>query len=188
MCTPERPRAHRRERGLTLIELVLFIVIVGIAVVGIMQAISTTTKSSADPQLRKQALAVAEALLEEAQLMPFTDCDPDGYDNSVTPATCTQQEQIGPETDEVRGGATPLDNVNDYHGFVLAGGGTDLGNSTDVTVPAGYDAAVTVAEDGAFAPGVPAADALRITVTVNYSGGTVIVEGYRARYAPKPQL
>jgi MSHA pilin protein MshD len=54
-------RPHRRQSGLTLVELVIFIVIVSIAVVGVLQVISLTTRHSVDPQTRKQALAIAEA-------------------------------------------------------------------------------------------------------------------------------
>jgi MSHA pilin protein MshD len=66
-----------RERGLSLVELIMFIVIVGAAVAGIIAVISRTTQSSADPMVRKQALSIAEAVLEEVRLQPFTYCDPD---------------------------------------------------------------------------------------------------------------
>ena len=176
----------RRQSGISLIELVMFIVIVSVGVVGILSVMNVTTKSSADPQLRKQALAVAEALLEEVQLMPFTDCDPDGYN---PPAACSQAEAMGPETGETRGAlATPFDNVNDYNGFPLAGGGADIGSSTTVTVPAGYSASVSVTPDNAFPAVAPlgAANVLRIAVTVTYNNGgdSIVLEGYRTRYAP----
>jgi MSHA pilin protein MshD len=64
-------------RGLSLIELIMFIVIVGAALAGIITIISKTTESSADPMIRKQALAIAEAMLEEVRLQPFTVCDAD---------------------------------------------------------------------------------------------------------------
>src|SRR5256885_5168247 len=60
-----RPRA---EHGISLIELIVFIVIVGIAVAGVVGALSMATRASADPMIQKQALAIAEALLEEVQL------------------------------------------------------------------------------------------------------------------------
>ncbi len=176
-----------RQSGISLIELVMFIVIVSVGIVGILSVMNVTSKSSADPQLRKQALAVAEALLEEVELMPFTDCDPDGYN---PPAACSQPEAMGPESGELRGSlTTPFDNVNDYAGFTLAGGGTDIGSSAGVTVPAGYSAAVSVTQDNAFGPGggtLAAADVLRIAVTVTYNSGrdSIVLEGYRTRYAP----
>ena len=55
------------QRGVTLIELIIFIVVVSIAVVGLLQIFARTTASSADPQLRKQALAIAEAMLDEIE-------------------------------------------------------------------------------------------------------------------------
>ena len=73
MCITER----RRERGVTLLELIVFIVIVSVAVMGVLTALDLSNRSSTDPMIQKQALAIAEALLEEVQLQPFTYCDPD---------------------------------------------------------------------------------------------------------------
>ena len=67
--------ALSKSRGLSLVELIMFIVIVGAAVAGIIAVISRTTQSSADPMVRKQALSIAEAMLEEVRLQPFTVCD-----------------------------------------------------------------------------------------------------------------
>jgi MSHA pilin protein MshD len=189
MFIHSRPQARRAEQGLSLIELTIFIVVVSIAATGVMLVMNLNTRHSVDPQLQKQALAIAEALLEEVELMPFTACDPDGAD------TCAKPEAIGPEAayanqpdPEARGSATaPFDNVNDYHGFTLAGGGTDLGNSANTVVPAGYSASVAVTPDGAFGPSdslLPSDKVLRIAVTVSYAGGSVVVEGYRTQYAP----
>lgn len=55
----------------------MFIVIVGAAVAGIIGMIAMATQSSADPLIRKQALSIAEAMLEEVRLQPFTICDAD---------------------------------------------------------------------------------------------------------------
>lgn len=181
---------RRHITGLSLIELVIFIVIVSVAVVGILAALNLAAQHSADPLPRKQALAIAEALLEEVALMPFTDCDPDFYDPVAKTCAPGGTETMGPETGEVRGSlTTPFDNVNDYNNFSLAGGGSDIGGM--VSVPAGYSAAVAVAQDAAFGPAgspLPAADALRITVTVTYNNGSdsLTLAGYRTRYEPKP--
>jgi len=94
MCIVERQaRRHRprAEHGISLIELIVFIVIVGIAVAGVVGALSMATRSSADPMIQKQALAIAEALLEEVQLQPFTYCDPDDPNaaSAFSAADCT---------------------------------------------------------------------------------------------------
>lgn len=168
----------RRQRGLTLIELIMFIMIVGVALAGVLAVLNQTTQHSADPMVRKQALAVAEAIMEEVSLQAFTWCDPD--DPAAATATgyagCTTAEStIGPEAGEARGTATPLDNVNDYNGLTtttnVAGGGA-----------APYSATVTVA-NGAL-NGIPAAASLLITVTVVAGGETITLQGYRTRYSP----
>jgi Tfp pilus assembly protein PilV len=69
--------SRRKSLGLSLVELVVFIVIVSAAVAGIIGVIDVTTRASVDPLIHKQALAIAEAVLEEVQLQPFTYCDPD---------------------------------------------------------------------------------------------------------------
>ena len=176
MCIDGR----RRQRGLTLIELVMFIVIVGVALAGVLTVFNVTTKSSADPMIRKQMLAIAEALLEEVQLQAFTLCDPD--DPAATTATsavaCATPEAIGPEAGETRGGATtPFDNVNDYHG--LAGITSSI---TGVAMPSGYSAAINVAQDALN--GIAAPESLRITVTVTRGADSLTLEGYRTRHSP----
>ena len=77
----------QRVRGLSLIELVIFIAVVSAALAGVLAVFIQSTSTSADPMLRRQALAVAESLLEEVSLMPFTYCD--GDDANVTTATST---------------------------------------------------------------------------------------------------
>ncbi len=51
-------------RGVSLVELIVFIVIVGVAMAGLFAAFNTITAASADPQVRKQVLAIAESLME----------------------------------------------------------------------------------------------------------------------------
>jgi len=190
-----RPRA---EHGVSLVELIVFIVIVSIAVAGVVGALSMATRASADPMIQKQALAIAEALLEEVQLQPFTYCDPDdpqaatALSAAVGATGCTSAaavENLGPEATppygpETRTSATnPYDNVNDYNGFSMTGI-TDL---TGAAIPGlgAYTATVSVANQALGA--VPASDSLLITVTVTGPPGsntTVVLHGYRVRYAP----
>ena len=178
MCT------DRRQRGVTLIELIVFIVIVSVGLAGILSVLNLTTRHSADPMIRKQMLAIAEGLMDEVAAQPVTWCDPDdpAAATAINVAACATPEAIGAEGGETRGGAvTPFDNVNDYNG--LAGITTGI---TGTAMPLGYSAAITVAQD-ALGPGVavvPAAASLRMTVTVSFGNENLIVEGYRTRYAP----
>ncbi len=52
------------DRGFSLIELVIVIVILGVASVGLMSVFSTGTRKSADPLLQNQALQLAQEKLD----------------------------------------------------------------------------------------------------------------------------
>lgn len=198
---PPEPGTRNSQRGISLIELVLFIVIVGIALAGVLLVMNRVTASSADPLVRKQALAIAESLLEEVELMPFTFCDPDdpnaasAVSASVGGGGCNSTvEVMGPEnafaeqpTAETRYHlATPFDNVNDYHGFNMAPGAIlDItGTNTGLN---GYSAGVAISSAGiALLNGTDDGAALRITVTVTAPDGSqVVLDGYRTRHSPR---
>ncbi|CAN7468732.1 type IV pilus modification PilV family protein [Duganella sp. LjRoot269] len=203
-----------RQHGLTIIELVLFIVITGVAAAGIMRVLNIGSTSSTDPARRKQAMLIAESYMEEVQLARFTFCDPSD-DNASTVADaahCSQPEIIGPEADDV---LRPFDNVNDYvsaintaqRSFAIGGVDTDingrplgqdasattLGNSsmsgitTTMTlnyVPALGPAGRVISSD---ASSNDAMRALRITIRTTYGTGPndfIELDGYRTRYAP----
>jgi MSHA pilin protein MshD len=187
-------RPGRSSRGATLIELVVFIVIVGVAMAGLFAAFNTITAASADPQVRKQVLAIAESLMDEVALMPFTYCDPDdsAAPTAASTAACTapvngEDAAIGPEAGETRySAATPFDNVSDYHGFAMVSGIQDITNAT-INGLGAYSASITVTQAGLGSGGdaIGAADALRISITVTGPGGiSTTLEGYRTRYAP----
>lgn len=195
---------RNRIRGVSLIELIMFIVIVGIGLAGILGVMNLTTRASSDPLIQKQALAIAEAYLEEVLAMPFTYCDPDdvnaataqstGPVNPANPARCASLlEGIGPEG-ESRAGIPPppFDNVSDYNGFAGVPANVD---GTAITGLGTYNVAIAVAAEALSS--VPALDgfnrpqSLRVTVTVTapwtgVGGGatTVVLDGYRTRYAP----
>jgi len=177
-----RPLQH----GLSLIELVIFMVVLGAALAGVLRVFVQAGAHSADPLQQRQALAIAESLLEEIELMPFTICDPD--DPAVGTASnssgCTvSAEAIGPEGGETRFVAPQFDNVNDYHGHTM-NGIVDITN-TAVSGLSGYAAAVSVAYD--TLNDLPASEqrALRITVSVTTPGGSTLqLDGYRVRSLP----
>ena len=78
----------RRQVGLTLIELIIFIIVVSVGLMGVLAVMNATAKSSADPVIRKQALSVAEAMMDEILSKDFQN-DSTG-DNTATPTLgCT---------------------------------------------------------------------------------------------------
>lgn len=180
------------ERGLSLIELLVFIVVVGIAVTGVLSVFSLNARTSADPVVQKQALAIADSLLEEVLAKPYTYCDPDdanvetAQNALVGPLGCaTTPEVMGPENaNETRySNLTPYDNVNDYNGFAMTGIVDPSGNA----VPGlnGYSASVQVQTPAVPLTNIPAGETLLVTVTVTGPGNhSVTLSGYRTRYAP----
>ena len=85
---------RRQSRGFTLIELIIFIVVVSVGLVGILKVMDVTVKSSSDPLVRKQAVAFADSVLEEILLKAYA--DPDGTSAGET-------------------GRANWDNVGDFH-------------------------------------------------------------------------
>lgn len=186
--------ALRRQRGLTFIELIIFIVVIGVALTALLGVLSLTTRNSADPLLRKQALMIAEGLLEEVAQARFTFCQPeaDNADSATSAAACANgmAENWGAEG----AGARPHDNVNDYvalasqasAAFDVNGQLADAGGNR---MPVdGYTARVTItpqALGGIGAPGAAAnSEVLRIRVEVSYGNDKVVLDGFRTRYAP----
>lgn len=183
--------------GFTLIELIVFIVIVSVALVGTLTILNATSGASADPMVRKQLLAAAEALLEEVQSQPFTFCSPDDSNaaTAINPTTgvggcATTVQGLG------GGGVARIansDNVGDYAGITL-----NPLNSIDGThALSGYSAAISVTPQSlgpatalissaacASATDCTALKVLRIAVTVTRAGESVTLEGYRARHSP----
>ena len=68
-----RARPLRRIDGVTLVELIVAIVVVGIAVSAILSVFVVTTQHSADPMPRVQAQILAEGYLDEVLLKKFYD-------------------------------------------------------------------------------------------------------------------
>ena len=183
------PRAPRH--GLSMIELLIFIGIVSVALAALVRVFVQATVASADPLVQRQALAIAESLLEEVQLMPFTFCDSEdaNVEAATSPAGCAgAAEAPGPEAGETRTGLPSFDHVNDYHGLTLTGGITDL-TGTAVAGLGAYGASVSVTAAALHTVSAASGDALKISVTVNGpSGVSLTLVGYRSRHAPNATL
>lgn len=189
-------RPPRAAKGLSLIEMIVFIMVIGIALIALVSVLSYTTRNSADPLRRKQALMIAESLLEEVQLAKFTYCQPgaDNGDTAASSAACTGglAEGWGPS-----GGTRPFFNINDYvaganQATAAFDAGGVLADASGNPIPAsGYTARLTITPQGVggiAASGTSAdVDVLRIRVEVSYPGETITLDGYRTRYAPNFQ-
>lgn len=187
--------------GLTLVELVIFIVIVSAALVGVLKTLEITNRGSADLLVRKQALSIAESLLLEIQQQPFTWCDPDDATASTANSAveCTNPQDKGsaaltsptPSTESRYSATNPFDNVADYGGFSMPDancvGICSPGDNTPLAGLTGYAAGVVITRAGGSAPfaSFPLDAVLQIAITVTGPASTsVTLKGYRLRYAP----
>lgn len=167
-------RARRSAAGFTFIELIIFIVVVGVGLVGILSVLNIAAQHSADPLQPKQALAIAEALMEEIQAKDFS--PPVGDFVPSAPPTPAERQNFDNVADFNNYGAVSLAPV------VLTAGIADI-TGTPVPALAGYRVLVTVAAAGAALNGVPAADMLIITIEVTDPSNTVhVLTGYRLNY------
>lgn len=145
-----------RHSGFTLIEVIIFIVVVGAAMAGVLLVMNTVVKSSADPLVRKQALAIADSILEEVLQKEFTDA-------------------IVGET--LR---STMDDVSDYDGKTQ----TLFNSASPGGWPAaldGYSVAIAVVNDTTVI-GSATLPAKRVTVTVGRGSESVALVGYRGNY------
>ena len=190
--------AQRKQKGATLVELVVFIAIIGVALAGVLGVLNYTTKFSASPMLRKQALAIGEALMQEIQQVPFTFCDPNdnNADTATSAADCANSQANlagpSPNTETRYNQVNSFDNVSDYGGFSMPGGACTgicrIGDNTAIAGLNNYAANVVLANvgGGAAFPNVPNDAAIQITITVTGPASTrVVLRGYRVRYAPR---
>jgi MSHA pilin protein MshD len=204
MCARYKKYSYK-QTGVTLVELVVFIVIISVALVGVLKVLDITNRGSADPLIRKQALSIAESLMLEIEQQPFTWCDPDDANASTATAatTCASTAQDPapmatgaitgpfPNTETRYSNTDPFDNVADYGGFTMPGAGCtgicSPGDNTPLSGLTGYAATVSISRAGAVAPYASfALDAvLKISVRVTGPANTdVTLTGYRVRYAP----
>lgn len=157
-----------RQRGFTLIELIIFIVVVSAGLAGILVVMNTVVKSSADPMVRKQTIAIAESLLEEILLKD--------YANPTGGYTGADRAQF--------------DDVTDYAGYTTGTAGilgvfNTTGTPVGTPVPglAGYNIspAVEVLTQAAGSSDLSGVAARRVTVHVtDPAGNTISLTGYRA--------
>lgn len=146
-----------RQSGVTLIEVVVAIVIVAMAATAILGAMASITMRGAETTVRQQAVAVAEAYLEEILLQPVA----------------------------FPGGAIPtirasFNDEDQYNGLNDVGARDQFGNA--ITYLSGYTVTVAVTQTAALT-GIAAAQARQINVTVTDPNGvTVQLTGYRANF------
>jgi MSHA pilin protein MshD len=143
-------------RGFTLPEVIIAIVVLGVGLAGVLLALRTVARSNADPVVHRQMQAIAQELLEEIQLKPYTPAA------NTAPAGCARDT---------------FNDVSDYHGYSCTG--MRAVDGTVIPALASFSVSITVA--GGTLGGVAAAK--RIVITVTQGSETLQLVGWRTDYA-----
>jgi MSHA pilin protein MshD len=151
----------KRQAGLSLIELVISIVVLAVAAVGIFSAIGSIVSRSADPLIRQQSIAIAEAYIEEIQSMAFG-----------LPGSCPAVPGGG--------GRADYNAVCHYDGLTDNGAVDQNGNA--ILALADYDVSVAITSSSGLG-GISAGNVARIDVSVTGpTNETVLMTAYRTNY------
>lgn len=153
-------------QGMTMIELVVAIVILGVGLSGMMLAFSTVAGGSANPIVLRQMQAIADEMGAEIALKPFAPV-------ANSPAVgCSRVN---------------FNDVSDYNGYTASElcdiNGNPLVDPNDPNDPLrGYSVSVEVIEQPWVA--VPSTANKRIKVTVTNAAQTYVAYRRRTGYAP----
>ncbi len=147
-----------RQAGTTLVELIIAMVIIGVAVAGVMQVFNVTAIASADPIVQKQLRAVAESMMDEVQRQPFS-----ATANSAA-SGCARDT---------------YNDIMDYNGYTSS----QICQVTGTPVTALAGMSISVAVVATSLQGIPNADAYQITVTTQRGANSFRLTGWRSNYA-----
>lgn len=145
------------ERGFTFVEVIVAMVVIGVAVTGVLSVFGQGVRNSSDPIARKQMLVLAQELMEEVTLKPYAP------QANAAPSACARDT---------------FNDVSDYNGYTTAGKVCDIEGTV---IPALDGLSVTVGVVQQALAGV--ADAKRITVRVSRGSEAVSLEGWRTDFA-----
>ncbi len=148
-----RPRG-----GFTLPEMLLLIIVISVGLTGILLVFNNVVVGSGEPIVRKQAMAAAESMLEEILLMSFSN-PAGGWSGAATQANRQN-----------------FDDVQDYAGFGTTGIFT-IDGVAPISGLESYALSTVIVNVGLGS--VPAADSLRVTVTVTGPQVSYVLEGYK---------
>ena len=158
--------ARSNRAGVTLVEMTLAVVIIGITLTGTLLVMTQTSRHSADPLIFEQAGSVAEAYLEEILLKSYYDPDT-GAGGGICPAAEATRDLY--------------DNVCDYNGLNDSGAEDQGGNA--ITGLGSYQVQVTVDTTATLNGLSSSTDVVRIDVQVTNSNFVdLTLSGYRTEY------
>jgi len=122
-----------RERGITLVEMVITIMVLAIALISITAAISGGIGRSGDTLVETRAVALAQSYLDEIFGKRF---DENSHPRGIPPCRDNCSDTLGPDAGETQ--RYHFDDVDDYDGLV-EGGASDPLQDSEGQDRTGYD-------------------------------------------------
>lgn len=161
-CSPlGKSRCVSGQRGFTLMEVIVFIVVVAIAMGALLAVFNHSVVNSVDPAIRVKALEKAQATLDDILARKFDENTPTGGVPACDSSAGVPCNGISPDGD--------FDDVGDYNGY---------NNNADARFPI----SVSVANAGADL-GLAANRARLITVSVAMpGGGSLSLSAYKVNF------
>ena len=145
--------SRRQHRGVSLIELIVFIVVVSIALTALLAVYIQSSSNSVDPIIRVRMLEAAQSKLDEIIALKYDAATPScgipACDSTQSTSSCTNTPDAN------------MDDVDDFH------------NATDTPFP-NYQRQITVTTE---------TNRKRITITVSTPDGqTLTLAAYRYNF------
>lgn len=157
----ERNRQSSAQDGFTLIEVIVFIVIIAVAMGALLAVFNHSVVNSVDPAVRVKALEKGQALLDEILARKYDENTPTGGVPACDSSTGQPCLGISPDGD--------FEDVGDYQGYA------------DISDPR-FPISVSVVNAGADV-GLPANRARLIVVSVGMPGGsTLTLSAYKVNF------
>ncbi len=157
------PKHKKLIKAFTLLEVLVTIVVIAITATALLGLYTSVIGRSADPVIQQQAIAIAEAYLEEIQLQSFEDPE--------------VVETNGPE----EGSRSEYDDVQDYDGITNAA--IEDQNGAAITQLGAYTVTVSVGFEALDSITQASNNALRIDVSVDHPAiDPITLSGFRTNY------
>lgn len=174
-----------RQRGFTLVEMVVVIVVLALGLVGVTLVINRTVLQSPEALIHTRAMEIAHAYLDEIMSQRFDENSGQGglpRCDSTDPNQQACTNTLGPDNPPPENDRTQYDDVDDYDGLSHSPPKA-LASGNDLSEYDGFGVTVNVVFAGSELGFADNTRAKRVVVTVSRPfGNSIAVSAYRVNF------